>query len=46
MSREQILEKLGDFMKIAQSRMKDVTPDPDNSKKIVDNSENVVIPAE
>ena len=33
-------------MKIAQSRMKDVTPDPDNSKKIVDNSENVVMPAE
>ena len=46
MSREQILEKLGDFMKIAQSRMKDVTPEPDNPKKIVDNSENVVIPAE
>ena len=46
MSREQILEKLGDFMKIAQSRMKDVTPDPDNPKKIVDNSENMVIPAE
>ena len=46
MSREQILEKLGDFMKIAQSRMKDVTPDPDNPKKIVDNSENVVMPAE
>ena len=46
MSREQILEKLGDFMKIAQSRMKDITPDPDNPNKIVDNSENVVIPAE
>ena len=46
MSREQILEKLGDFMKIAKSRMKDITPDPDNPNKIVDNSENVVIPAE
>ena len=46
MSREQILEKLGDFMKIAQSRMKDITPDPENPNKIVDNSENVVIPAE
>ena len=46
MSREQILEKLGDFMKIAQSRMKDITPGQDNPNKIVDNSENMAVPAE
>ena len=46
MSREQILEKLGDFMKIAQSRMKDITPGKDNPNKIVDNSENMAVPAE
>ena len=46
MSREQILEKLGDFMKIAQSRMKDITPGKDNPNKIVDNSENMAVPVE
>jgi hypothetical protein len=33
-------------MKIAQSRMKDITPGKDNPNKIVDNSENMAVPAE
>jgi phage terminase small subunit len=39
LTREQILDKLGNFMEIAQKRMKDITPIPDNPKKIVKNSE-------
>ena len=43
MTRDQILDKLGNFMEIAQQRMKDITPIPDNPKKIVKNSEEVEV---
>ena len=39
MTREQILDKLGSFMEIAQERMKDITPVPDNPNLIAENSE-------
>ena len=38
MSREQILDKLGNFMKLAQERMKDITPIPNNPNQIVKNN--------
>ena len=38
MSREQILDKLGNFMKLAQERMKDITPIPNKSNQIVKNN--------
>tara|TARA_R110000796_G_scaffold2061_1_gene8238 strand:- start:248 stop:847 length:600 start_codon:yes stop_codon:yes gene_type:complete len=40
MTREQILDKLGDFMNIAQERMKDITPIPDNPNQIAKYSDN------
>ncbi len=40
MTREQILDKLGDFMNIAQERMKDITPIPDNTNQIAKYSDN------
>ena len=43
MTREQILDKLGDFMEIAQERMKDITPVPDNPNLIAENSEEVEV---
>ena len=39
MTREQILDKLGSFMEIAQERMKDITPVSDNPNLIAENSE-------
>jgi phage terminase small subunit len=39
LSREQILEKLDDFKKLAQGRMRNVTPAEDVRVEIVDNSE-------
>jgi len=39
MTREQILDKLGNFMEIAQQRMKDITPVPDITNQIAENSE-------
>ena len=39
MTREQILDKLGSFMEIAQERMKDITPVPDNPNLIAENSD-------
>jgi hypothetical protein len=38
MNREQLLEKLGDFMKIAQERMKDVTPEEKEPILIVEDN--------
>ena len=38
MSRQQILEKLGNFMKLAQERMKDITPIPNKSNQIAKNN--------
>ena len=43
MTREQILDKLGSFMEIAQGRMKDITPVPDNPNLIAENSEEVEV---
>tara|TARA_R100001369_G_scaffold4112_2_gene12276 strand:- start:3741 stop:4223 length:483 start_codon:yes stop_codon:yes gene_type:complete len=43
MTREQILDKLGDFMEIAQERMKDITPVPDNTNLIAEDSEEVEV---
>ena len=43
MTREQILDKLGSFMEIAQERMKDITPVPDNPNLIAENSEEVEV---
>ena len=40
MTGEQILDKLGNVMEIAQPRMKDIPPIPDKHKKIVKNGEN------
>lgn len=38
MTREQLLEKLGDFMKIAQQRMKDITPAQESEPLIVEDN--------
>jgi hypothetical protein len=40
LSREQIVEKLEEFRKLAENRMKNVTPETDVRNKIVDCSEN------
>ena len=36
--KEQLLEKLGDFMKIAQQRMKDITPAQESEPLIVEDN--------
>jgi len=38
LNREQILDKLGNFMKLAQERMKNITPIPNNPNQIVKNN--------
>jgi hypothetical protein len=40
LSRDQIVEKLEEFRKLAENRMKNVTPETDVRNKIVDCSEN------